>query len=66
VVIPLISSCKIKGAKRSSRALIALKKMDIFRVSEGFSIGSVVPISYCKVLSSIATTAIVAFRFGGL
>jgi hypothetical protein len=65
-VIPLISSYKIKGAKRSSRALIAPKNIDIFRVSEGFSVGSIVPISYYRVLSSVATTVIVAFRSGGL
>ena len=60
-MIPLISSYKIKGAKRSSRALIAPKNIDIFRVSEGFSVRLIVLISYYKVLSSIATTITVAF-----
>jgi hypothetical protein len=66
VVTPLISSYKIRGAKCSSRALIAPKNIDIFRVLEGFSVGSIVPISYYNVLSSVATTVIVAFRSGGL
>jgi hypothetical protein len=65
-VILLISSYKIKGIKHSSRALIAPKNIDIFRVLEGFSIGLIVPISYYRVLSSIATTIIVAFRSSSL
>ena len=66
MVTLLISSYKIRGVKRSSRALIAPKNIDIFRVLEGFSVGSIVLISYYKVLSSIATTIIVVFRSSSL
>ena len=66
MVILLISSYKIRGAKRLSRALIAPKNIDIFRVLEGFSIGLIVLISYYKVLRSIATTIIVVFRSSSL